>query len=139
MQAIDRARAPRSPLYLASTPRSGATLLAAMLNRHRHIAMFNEPWFFQLAAKYGSLRRRPNVRRLLNDLSYSGRGFGAAIEDDWLSEIEAEILAAGDDRPLAGFLHFLDRFAALQGKPRWGVKQPHGILDAPHLLRQRPD
>ena len=127
------------PFYLASTPRSGATLLAAMLDQHPSIAMFNEPWFFQLERKYGSLRRRGNVRRLLADLAEAARGFGAPVEDRLLQEIEEEILASGERSPLAGFTHFLDRYAASRGRRRWGIKQPHGILSSPRLLAHRPD
>jgi hypothetical protein len=128
-----------APLYLVSVPRSGATLLAAMLNSHKSIAMFNEPWFFQMLPKYGNLKRHRNGQTLVRDLSKSARGFGVLLDGDFEKHVLAEVTRLRSPRPLDALDIFLRFYAKRLGKPRWGVKQPMGIFDVPLLLERFPD
>jgi hypothetical protein len=129
-----------SGIYLVSIPRSGATLLAAMLNAHPDIAMFNEPWVFLMARKYGTLRRRYNIQLLVDDMCASASKFGYKVESHFKEKVIADLF---DRRERLTYLEaigiVLSNFANSIGKRRWGVKQPLGIYYMPELIEYLPE
>ena len=129
----------KDPFYLVSVPRSGATLLAAMLNSHRHIAMFNEPWFFHMQPKYGTLKRLRNAEMLVGDLIQSAAQFGILLDGSFQKEVLHEISRLSSPRPLDVLAIFLERYTLYSGKQRWGVKQPFGMMVIPRLLPRFPN
>jgi hypothetical protein len=129
-----------SPIYLVSIPRSGATLLGAMLNAHPNIAMFNEPWFFLMLRKYGTLQKKYNIELLVNDLCFAGTSFGYQMTIEVKEKILSELFARRNRLThVEAFGIFLQHFSESIGKPRWGVKQPLGIYDVPRMLKQFPE
>ena len=128
-----------APIYLSSVPRSGATLLAAMLNSHKHIAMFNEPWFFYMSQKYGTLRRQRNVNMILDDLCAAAKKFGIQLDGEFKGEVIAKIYGLKRAKALDAFAAFMESYSNRMGKSRWGVKQPFSILNIPELLRYFPN
>lgn len=128
-----------APIYLVSVPRSGATLLAAMLNSHKNIAMFNEAWFFQMLPKYGTFRRRRNAEMLLDDLCAAAKRFGILLDPQFKKEVLGELYQFKFPGPMDALSIFLRNYAGNKRKARWGVKQPFGIFDVPRLLVHFPD
>ena len=123
-----------APLYLVSVPRSGATLLGAMLNSHKNIAMFNEPWFFHMLPKYGTLQRRRNIEMLVDDLCAAAKRFGVFMNQEFKGRVLDEIRKLDFPKPLDVFAIFLELYAEHLGKRRWGVKQPWGTFDVAFLM-----
>jgi protein-tyrosine sulfotransferase len=129
----------KDPFYLVSVPRSGATLLAAMLNSHRHIAMFNEPWFFHMQPKYGTLKRRRNAEMLVGDLIKSAAQFGMILDESFQQEVLQELSRLSSPRSLDVLAIFLERYILYLGKQRWGIKQPFGMMIIPRLFPRFPN
>ena len=123
-----------APLYLVSVPRSGATLLGAMLNSHKNIAMFNEPWFFHMMPKYGTLQRRRNIEMVVDDLCAAAKRFGVLMNPEFKGCVLDETSRLDLPKPLDVFAVFLELYAKHLGKHRWGVKQPWGTFDVPSLM-----
>ncbi len=121
---------PAPPIYLVSIPRSGATLLAAILNSHPRIAMFNEPWFSLYSNKYGRLNTRGKVEAFAGRLSRVATGFGASLGEDFVDRFASDFIASGSRDQFAALGLFMEWYAAHRGKSRWGIKQPFGIYDA---------
>jgi hypothetical protein len=128
-----------APLYLVSVPRSGATLLSAMLHNHKNIAMFNEPWFFHMLPKYGTLQRRRNIEMLVNDLCAAANRFGVLLNQEFKGRVLAEICKLDFPKPLDAFAIFLEFYRGHLGKRRWGVKQPLIAHNLPRLMERFPD
>lgn len=122
-----------SPFYLISVPRSGATLLAALLNSHKNIAMFNEPWFFQMLPKYGTFGRRRNMEMLVEDLCAAAKRFGILLTQKFKEAVIDEGYKLDSPQPMDIFALFLRLYTSHMGKTRWGVKQPWGAFDLPSL------
>ena len=128
-----------APIYLVSVPRSGATLLGAMLNNHKSIAMFNEPWFLYMLPKYESLCRRGQVKSLVNYLSNAAERFGVTLDMEFIESVMTEINGLRISNPFDVFVLFMERYANHMEKRRWGIKQPFGIFYVPQLLKRIPD
>lgn len=128
-----------APIYLVSVPRSGATLLAAMLNSHKSITMFNEPWFFYMSQKYGTLQRRRNATMILDDLCAAAKSFGVLLDEGFKEGVLTTIYGLKAPKPLDAFAAFMESYASCMGKSRWGVKQPFSIFNIPKLLKYFPD
>jgi len=128
-----------SPIYLSSIPRSGATLLAAMLNNHKNIAMFNEPWIFHMLPKYGTLSKRLNAKMLVEDLARTAASFGIKISVTLKTRVLEEIHQQSISDPIEGIIVFMNHYAREMGKPRWGIKQPRELAEIPKLLRYIPN
>ncbi len=129
-----------SPILLTSLPRSGATLLGAILNAHPNIAMFNEPWLFLMKQKYGTLRKRYNINLLVNNLCISTERFGYKIDIQLKKQILDDLFdRRGRLTYLEAFDIFLRNFSKSKGKVRWGIKQPSELYHIALLKKQFPD
>ena len=128
-----------APIYLVSVPRSGATLLGAMLNTHKSIAMFNEPWFFYMLPKFESLCHQKKVESVLDHLSNAAMRFGVTLAMGFKANVSAEIEEAGLTDPVDILALFMDRYAKHMGKIRWGIKQPFGVFYIPRMLNRFPN
>ena len=128
----------KDPLYLVSIPRSGATLLAALLNSHKHIAMFNEPWFVVILPKYGTFKRRQNVENFVSDLCSTAKRFGVILGDDFKREVTS-LSNNSQSSFMDGVEFFLNSYLSHAGKARWGIKQPLGYSELPRFVRKIPN
>jgi hypothetical protein len=130
----------KNPLYLVSIPRSGATLLAAMLNSHKHIAMFNEPWFVIMFPKYGTFHRNQNVTNFVDDLCNAAQRFGILLGEDFSSEVTSLLNNLKSPSSLMdGVEIFLNSYFGHAKKGRWGIKQPLGYPELLRFVRKWPN
>ena len=132
------------PLLVGACPRSGTTLLRALLNNHPDFAMPAETNFvlplWGDRAHFGDLREESNRRRIAEWIfDAEGRG-GRRIRANVFERDEAvaRVLAAP---PTLGsiFAALFEMYAEAKGKRRWGDKRPGyaGYVDA--LLALFPD
>ena len=121
--------APARPLFIGACPRSGTSLLRAMLDNHPDLAIpretnFVRPLWWQ-RRRFGDLRDPGNRRRVAEWIfTEKGRGGGRLLEGR-MSREEA-IGRVADAPPTVGAIvqACLGLYAELHGKPRWGDKRP---------------
>lgn len=119
-------------------PRSGTTLLSAMLDAHPDIAMMPETHFYTrcrpsandpaaaLREAWARLRQQPGVQ----DMDFS---------EAELAEIWDEVRAEGTPDPAALLQELGISFAQRAGAAAWGEKTPDHLPHVPSLLRDFPD
>jgi Sulfotransferase family len=119
MSAADR------PIFLVGCPRSGTTLLSAMLHAHPRIAIPPETRFllpaYEDRSSFGDLRDRANRVALAERIT----GRGSRFKDLGLDRGEV-IEAIADGPPTLGSAMGIvwREFAESRGKARWGEKRP---------------
>jgi hypothetical protein len=133
-------KSPAEPLlFIVGAPRSGTTLLRAMLNRHSRIGLCDETFFFYWVGNrqrvFGDLadpnRRAHAVDRFLETRRVARLGLDlAALRVELLRE------AATYPRFFAALLRF---YARAQGKAIAGEKTPQHALEARTLLDWYPE
>jgi len=128
----------KDPLYIVSIPRSGATLLSAMLNTHKHIAMFNEPWLVIMLPKYGTFSRRQDVENFISDLCSVAERFGVLLGDDFKREVSS-LINNSQSFFMDGVQIFLNSYLSQTGKKRWGIKQPLGYSELYRFVCKIPN
>jgi hypothetical protein len=118
--------------FVVGCPRSGTTLLRAMLDSHPELAIPGESYFIvELAPAFAPRgRRRFNLKRCTTAIVEHSRFV------QW--ELPAETVRAAFEvaRPtdFAGALRVLyATYAAARDKPRYGDKTPNYVLDIPVL------
>jgi hypothetical protein len=121
---------PSPPLLVLGVRRSGTTLLRVMLDRSSQLAVPDESYFVtQLAHRHG---RRPDIEAFAEDCRRLStlRDWGVTPDDLDLrpGTTTGEAIAA-----------VYARYAALQGKPRWGDKTPMYMQHLPLLARLFPE
>lgn len=125
---------------MVGCPRSGTTLLSAILHAHPRIAMPPETRFllptYHRRADFGDLREADNRRRLAEAMTRRGTRFadlglrrGPVIE---------EIVAAPPTFGSAAGTIWRS-FARSRGKPRWGEKRPAYWREMDVILRLFPN
>jgi hypothetical protein len=119
-----------APLLVLGVRRSGTTLLRVMLDRSSTLAVPDESYFVtQLAHRHGS---NPDPTAFADDCRRIGtlREWGVSIDDVRLrgGMTTGEAIAA-----------LYQRYAELQGKPRWGDKTPMYMQHLPLLARLFPE
>ncbi|WP_165066838.1 sulfotransferase family protein [Paludisphaera rhizosphaerae] len=132
-----------SPLFVVGAPRSGTTLLAAMLSAHPRIQGGQETHFFNRLARTSTLELLdprcwpgPATAFLASNLTL-GRpvheAFGLTLE-------EVRGYLASREPSIAAMLESLTRVnAQREGKPRWLEKTPNHLLHLQDLRRAFPD
>lgn len=128
------------PIFLIGCPRSGTTLLTAMLHAHPRIAMPPETRFLIPAyydrARFGDLRDSANRRALAEQITGKGSKF-RDLGLDRKRTIEAIVAAAPTVGTAAGTVW--REFAHGRGKARWGEKRPAYWQDLGAIRRMFPD
>lgn len=114
------------PLFLVGCPRSGTTLLAALLDRHSRFAVTPETAFFDDVAP-----RLTPERRLLQVLR-SWRTFPELRID------AKDVVAQRPQTPAAVLAAILDLYANARGKARCAEPTPQHLRHAPSILRHLP-
>ncbi len=132
MEAEDRAGI---PIFVVGFPRSGTTLLQALLGAHQHIAAPPEVHFlrriWRQADYWGDLADDEVLRRVVREtVDPSDIRFPTGTFD--YERVLARVLKG--ERSYAAILDAAMRdFAAARGKSRWSEKTP---LQPPHVLWQ---
>ncbi len=128
------------PIFIIATPRSGTTLLTALLHAHRSIAMPPETRFLQVVYReresFGDLRVAANRRRVAERITAKNTMFGD-LRLDRRQVIEAVTNAPPTLGSLFGTVW--QEFARSRGKRRWGEKRPGYWREPKTILRLFPD
>ena len=128
------------PIFLVGCPRSGTTLLSAILHAHPRIAMPPETRFllpaYHQRLEFGDLRDAGNRRRLAERLTGPGTRFAdlGLRRDEVIDEIVAAPPTFGS---AAGTIW--RSFARDRGKARWGEKRPAYWREMGVILRLFPN
>lgn len=127
------------PVFIVGAPRSGTTLLRAMLNRHPRIGLSDETYFFYYVylrrRAFGDLADPANRRRLIASYGATQRMRRLKLDLGRLSE---RLMAEGTSYP-AFFATILRFYAEAHGKVRPGEKTPHHAWYVETLLGWYPE
>lgn len=127
------------PIFIVGSPRSGTTLLRAMLNRHPDIGLCDETYYFFYVFRrqraFGDLRDEKRRRFLVERYLETDRIRRLGLDRD---RLEARLMAAGTDYA-ALFRALLDFYAESSGKRRCGEKTPQHAFESETLCRLYPD
>ncbi len=135
-RAIGRRDEP--PFFIVGCQRSGTTMLRLMLNAHPRLGIPFEshfiPQFSRLIDRYGDLRARDNLARLLDDISNH-----RFVERGGLIQDHEAVLDASEPS-YAGLVDAIFSHAvARSGKARWGDKTPQYVTEIDVLRDLFPD
>lgn len=112
------------PIFIVGAPRSGTTLLRAMLSRHPRVGLSDETYYlytvYQRCQAFGDLANPANRKALIE--SYTATQRVQQFEID-LSRLKDRLMVAGTSYP-AFFATLLQCYAEAQGKTRAGEKTP---------------
>jgi LPS sulfotransferase NodH len=127
------------PIFVVGSPRSGTTLLRAILNRHSEIGLCDETFFFYYVARrrraFGDLASARNRRRLVDAYLSTRRMREMGLD---LGALAERLMREGTTYPdfFASILRF---HAEAHGKSRWGEKTPLHADELPALGAWYPD
>lgn len=131
------------PIFIVGAPRSGTTLLAAMIGSHRHYAIGPESQFFSkltsqdLAAAVGDPHWPKRAVAMMSHLTLAGQNvlelFGITPQS------LAQTLAAREPSVKAMLEAICVPFAEARGKPGWAEKTPNHLLNLPAIRREWPE
>jgi hypothetical protein len=110
---------PGAPVFIVGSMRSGSTMLRLMLDSHPRIAIPSETGFMGAAV---AAHRIPDWK--FGEGWYERLGWSTAEVDERLRDF---------------FDGMFRRYAAEQGKPRWGEKTPFHTAYMPQMSRMFPD
>lgn len=126
------------PVFIVGAPRSGTTLLRAMLNRHPRIGLCDETYFFYYvhlrARAFGDLADPSRRERLI--ASYLATQRMQRLQLD-LPALAARLREEGRSYP-AFFAAILRFWAEAHGKSRVGEKTPHHAWNTETLFEWYP-
>ncbi len=126
------------PIFIVGAPRSGTTLLRAMLNRHPRIGLCDETYFFYYVhlrrRAFGDLADPENRKRLVASYTATSRMQRLKID---LPALADRLMAQGTSYP-AFFAAILAFYAESMGKVRPGEKTPHHAWNTADLLAWYP-
>lgn len=135
---MSRARISR-PIFIVGVPRSGTTLLRAILNKHPNIAICDETYFFYYVYSrrraFGDLTRKDNRRRLVKAYLDTWRISRLGLERE---DLESRLLREGTSYP-ALLMSLLGAYAESRSKRRPGEKTPQHAEHIETLLEWFPD
>ena len=126
------------PVFIVGHPRSGTSLLAAILDRHSQVAIPPETsYFFQKAPRH----ERQKWRKILGRKDHLDmwRSLPGYLKE--ISGSEKEVLARFRSMPPdAGHLlaAIIGSYAASKGKSRWGEKSPWHLRHVDTIFRYFP-
>jgi hypothetical protein len=131
------------PVFVVGAPRSGTTLLAAMLNAHRRLACGNETHFFEglSGAVVDHLTDRRHWPRRACDYVSRLKHVGKTMFDLYQVDSEGYATALARERPSISAIltSFMTIHLAQTRKVRWVEKTP-GHLKRFRLIREHfPD
>jgi Sulfotransferase family len=125
-----------APVFVVGFPRSGTTLLSAMLSRHPRLAIAHEwRWVPDLLRPQsdGSLRRPAEVLEAALRAPKLGGEFVDA------ADARHRLAALHDPTPAGALRCVFEAYAAAAGKARWGDKTPRNLVELDILGTAFPD
>jgi len=129
------------PIFVGGCPRSGTTLLTAMLHAHPELAMPPETRFvvesYQRRVQFGDLRDEANRRAVGEWIVGTKKTRFADLQLDPIRTAALVATAPPTIGSLSGAV--LREFAARDGKRRWGDKRPKHIQHIRLIFRLFPD
>ncbi|MFB6247299.1 MAG: sulfotransferase [Salinibacter sp.] len=128
----------RHPIFVVGMPRSGTTLLSAMLDAHPGIAITPETHFYtrcRSSADAPAAALRETWARLRQQPGVQDMAFGEAE----LAGIWETVRAQGTPDPSALLRELGTSFAQRAGAAAWGEKTPDHLPHVPDLLADFPD
>ena len=127
------------PIFIVGAPRSGTSLLRAILNRHPGIGLCDETYFFYYVysrrAAFGPLADAENRRRAIRAYLDTNRIRRLKLDPDALSRYLFEHGATYESL----FTALLEFYAQQGGKRRCGEKTPQHALVAETICALYPD
>ena len=134
---------PGRPLFVMGCPRSGTTLLRAILDNHPELAMPVETDFvlplWHDRPRFGDLRREEN-RRAVGDFVFATKGRGGRRIRGEVGRDEAVARVVSAEPTLGALIAAcFSLYAERTGKPRWGDKRPRYAMHPDVLLALFPD
>jgi hypothetical protein len=115
------------PIFIVGAQRSGTTMLRLMLNAHPNIAIPFEsdfiPKFYRRLEEYGDLSIDQNGERLLKAISQC-----SFVKEGRLIRDYASVRAKNPRSYSELIAAIYEVYAASEGKPRWGDKDPDYVL-----------
>ncbi|OGW37694.1 MAG: hypothetical protein A2Y97_05565 [Nitrospirae bacterium RBG_13_39_12] len=128
-----------SPIFVVGMPRSGTTLISAMLTSHPNIAISPETHFL---SEWIRRYRRLDVRREKDFNKFWGRfgdsSFFRNLQLD-AETVRNQILSSGDHDYKDIFSTILKLYAEKKNKRRWGEKTPTHYAHIHQLLEWHPE
>jgi hypothetical protein len=134
--------------FVVGCPRSGTTIVQAMLARHPQVFTLPETGFFPrllggIDHRFGDEGARPRRRNLARRLGLTrryGRREYLALQRSLLGEHQAPARAPWRlDTCVKGFIATLDRLAEGAGRSVWLEKTPHHLLYLPEIEHFLPE
>lgn len=127
------------PIFIVGAPRSGTSLLRAMLNRHPAIGLCDETFYFYYVYRrqraFGDLHDPDNRRRLITEYLQTDRIQRLHLNLPVLAE---RLMEEGNSYEMF-FATLITCFAETHGKVRPGEKTPHHALVTDLLLTWYPN
>jgi hypothetical protein len=134
--------------FVVGCPRSGTTIVQAMLARHPQVFTLPETGFFPRLlggidhrfGDEGAVPRRRNLARRLGLARRYGRREFVELQRSLLGERAASVRAPWRlDTCVARFIDTLDGLTERAGRATWIEKTPHHLLYLPEIERYLPD
>jgi len=127
------------PIFIVGAPRSGTSLLRAMLSRHHNIGLSDETYFFFTVYRrcwtFGELSDPTNRQALIDSYLATQRVRQLKVD---LSGLRDRLMEEGTSYP-AFFAAMLRFYAEAGGKIRAGEKTPHHANYVDTLLNWYPN
>ncbi len=124
------------PVFVVGCPRSGTTLLNAMLSRHPHLAITHEWRFVPQLLSPDRHGRARDPAFVLEQMLAMPKVDGDLVDPD----AARRRLAAVDDPSVADAIRCVfEVYAHAVGRPRWGDKTPRNVRHIELLAEAFPD
>ncbi|MDR2365731.1 MAG: sulfotransferase [Zoogloeaceae bacterium] len=131
------------PIFILGAERSGTTLIMAMLGHHKRISVPEVSWYYPrfrpYLHTYGDLSRPENFRTLAEEMVFGLKTpfWGMPTNPAMIVD---EIVARSPEKSFAGlFAAMIEKYAELEGKPRWGEKTPYNLYFVKEILEDFPN
>lgn len=127
------------PIFIIGAPRSGTTLLRAMLNRHPNVGLCDETYYFYYVYSrrhaFGDLNKAAHRRRLVDRYLATNRIKRLGLDLDFLA---VKLMDEGDSYESL-FASLIRSYAVQNGKKRPGEKTPDHAIVSETLCEWYPD
>ena len=127
----------RHPIFVVGMPRSGTTLLSAVLDAHSQISISPETHFYT-RCRSASAPAEP-LRRVWARLQQQPGFRDMAFSDDERRRVWERLRDRPDPTPPALLRAVEETYAERSGATAWGEKTPDHLPHVPTLLRDFPD
>ena len=129
----------RHPIFVVGMPRSGTTLLSAMLDAHPQIAISPETHFFSLGEFDVEARNATDLQAALNFLLQQPGVQDMELTQEEIEAIRDRVHAADDARPPTVLWALLQTYASRFDVEAWGEKTPDHLRAVPSIAQYDPE